>query len=81
VFLDTFDRFHIVGLSSHRIHWHSHGWENIDHLIKILPDGTERIPCVEINSNNDTKFLVTSVYLPSKGNVSDLDACDILPLY
>ena len=29
-------------------------------------DGTERIQCVEINSNNDTKFLVASVYLPSK---------------
>ena len=42
--------------------------ENIDHLIKILPDGTERIQCVEINSNNDTKFLVASVYLPSKGS-------------
>jgi hypothetical protein len=26
--------------------------ENIDHLIKILPDGTERIQCVEINSNS-----------------------------
>jgi exonuclease III len=42
--------------------------ENIDHLIKILPDGTERIQCVEINSNNDTKFVVASVYLPSKGS-------------
>ena len=42
--------------------------ENIDHLIKILPDGTERIQCVEINSNNDTNFLVASVYLPSKGS-------------
>jgi exonuclease III len=40
--------------------------ENIDHLIKILTDGAERIQCEEINSNNDTKFLVASVYLPSK---------------
>jgi exonuclease III len=42
--------------------------ENIDNLIKILPDGAERIQCEEINSNNDTKFLVASVYLPSKGS-------------
>jgi exonuclease III len=42
--------------------------ENIDHLIRILPDGAERIQCEEINSNNDTKFLVASVYLPSKGS-------------
>jgi hypothetical protein len=47
--------------------------ENIDHLIKILPDGTERIQCVEINSNNDTKFLVASVYLPSKGSHDYVD--------
>jgi hypothetical protein len=26
--------------------------ENIDHLINILPDGTERIQCVEINNNS-----------------------------
>jgi hypothetical protein len=38
--------------------------ENIDHLIKILPDGAERIQCVEINSNNDTKlFGKTGLYL------------------
>jgi exonuclease III len=47
--------------------------ENIDHLIKILPDGTERIQCVEINSNNDTKFLVASVYLLSKGSHDYVD--------
>ena len=47
--------------------------ENIDHLIKILPDGAERIQCVEINSNNDTKLLVASVYLPSKGSHDYVD--------
>jgi exonuclease III len=47
--------------------------ENIDHLIKILPDGTKRIQCEEINSNNDTTFLVASVYLPSKGSHDYVD--------
>jgi hypothetical protein len=46
--------------------------ENIDHLIKILPDGAERIQCEEINSNNDTK-LVASVYLPSNGSHDYVD--------
>jgi hypothetical protein len=31
--------------------------ENIDHLIKILPDGTERIPCVEISLIKSNKYL------------------------
>jgi hypothetical protein len=47
--------------------------ENIDHLIKILPDGTERIQCIEINSNIDTTFLVASVYLLSKGSHDYVD--------
>jgi exonuclease III len=47
--------------------------ENIDHLIKILPDSAERIPCEKINSINDTKFLVASVYLPSKGSHDYVD--------
>ena len=47
--------------------------ENIDHSIKILPDGTERIQCIEINSNIDTTFLVASVYLLSKGSHDYVD--------
>ena len=31
------------------------------------------IQCVEINSNNDTNFLVASVYLPSKGSHDYID--------
>jgi exonuclease III len=47
--------------------------ENIDHKIKISTRWTERIQCVEINSNNDTKFLVASVYFPSKGSHDYVD--------
>ena len=47
--------------------------ENIDHLIKILLDGAEKIQCEEINRDNDTKFLVASVYLPPKGSHDYVD--------
>jgi hypothetical protein len=47
--------------------------ENIVHLIKILQYGAEKIQCEEINNDNDTKFLVASVYLPSKGSHDYVD--------
>jgi exonuclease III len=42
--------------------------KDIDHIIRPLEDGSEKIQCVEISGNKDTKLLLISVYLPAKGS-------------
>ena len=42
--------------------------KDIDHIIRPLEDGPEKIQCVEISGNKDTKLLLISVYLPAKGS-------------
>ena len=39
----------------------------INHLIRELPEGNERIQCVELNEASGNKIFVVSVYLPTKG--------------
>ena len=54
--------------------WHS----DIDHLIKPLDDGGERIQCVEVKVSGNNKLLIVSDYLPTKGgadSVMDYQAC------
>ena len=54
--------------------WHS----DIDHLIKAVDDGGERIQCVEVKVSGNNKLLVVSAYLPTKGgadSVMDYQDC------
>jgi exonuclease III len=41
--------------------------KDIDHIIRPLEDGSEKIQCVEISGDKDTQLLLISVYLPAKG--------------
>jgi len=41
--------------------------KQIDHLVKPLSDGGERIQCVEFIDNYTRLLLIVSVYLPTKG--------------
>ncbi|CAG2245612.1 unnamed protein product [Mytilus edulis] len=42
--------------------------KSIDHLIKPLSEGSEKMQCIEILSNSAHNLLLVSVYLPSKGS-------------
>jgi exonuclease III len=42
--------------------------KDIDHIIRPLEDGSEKIQCVEISGNKDIKLLLISIYLPAKGS-------------
>lgn len=53
--------------------------ESLDHVIKELPDGNERIQCVEFLPSGKPKLLIVSVYLPSKGKHDSTAEC-IAPL-
>jgi len=41
--------------------------KDIDHMIKPIDLGSERIQCVEIKESCNSNILLTSVYLPTKG--------------
>ena len=54
--------------------WHS----SIDHDIRPVDDGGERIQCVEVTVSGNDKLLVVSVYFPTKGgtdSVMDFQDC------
>ena len=42
--------------------------KEIDHMIKAMDQGSERIQCIEIRENNDLNIPMLSVYLPAKGS-------------
>ena len=42
--------------------------KEIDHLIKPLDFGSERIQSIEINGSDKARILLASVYLPAKGS-------------
>jgi len=46
--------------------------KEIDHMIKVMDHGSERIQCTEIRENNDLNILMLSVYLPAKGSKNHL---------
>ena len=41
--------------------------KDIDHLVKPIPDGNERIQCIELIDKFQKPLLIISVYLPTKG--------------
>ena len=41
--------------------------KEINHLIKVIQDGNERLQCVEFLDNNYKPLLIISAYLPTKG--------------
>ena len=43
--------------------------KDIDHLVKPLEDGRERIQAIEVNSNNIHKLLLVSVCMPATGSM------------
>ena len=45
--------------------------DNIDHLVRPLTDGSERIQCIEL-SLSERKLIVVSVYLPTTGGRDSL---------
>ncbi|VDI05537.1 Hypothetical predicted protein [Mytilus galloprovincialis] len=42
--------------------------KEIDHMIRPIELGSERIQCVEIRESNNPNIILTSVYLPAKGS-------------
>ncbi|CAC5418217.1 unnamed protein product [Mytilus coruscus] len=46
--------------------------KKIDHVIKPIDLGSERIQCIEIKENSKSNILLTSVYLPAKGSKNHL---------
>jgi exonuclease III len=42
--------------------------KEIDHIIRPLEDGSEKIQCIEIHANKNSRLQVISVYLPAKGS-------------
>ena len=49
----------------------------MDHLITVLEDGSERIPCISVKSSGQP-ILIISVYMPSRGkddNVTEYQEC------
>ena len=46
--------------------------QSLDNRVNVLPDGNERIQCVELTTN-ERPLLIVSVYLPSKGRSSNID--------
>ena len=46
--------------------------KDIDHMIKPIDLGSERIQCVEIKQSSNPSILLTSVYLPAKGSKNHL---------
>jgi hypothetical protein len=52
--------------------------KEIDHIIKPLEDGSEKIQCIEIHGNKNSRLQVISVYLPAKGSknhVTEFQEC------
>jgi len=44
-------------------------WKNeIDHLVRSIQDGSEKIQAVEIQGKSGDRLLLISVYLPAKGS-------------
>ena len=46
--------------------------KDIDHMIKPIDLGSERIQCVKIKESCNSNILLTSVYLPAKGSKNHL---------
>ena len=48
-------------------------WKSsIDHLVTVLPDGNQRMQCIEVASN-ESRCLLISLYMPSRG----ITNCDV----
>jgi hypothetical protein len=41
--------------------------KEINHLIKVIQDGNERLQCIAFLDNNYKPLLIASAYLPNKG--------------
>ena len=54
-------------------------WDRVvDKFITIIPDGNERIQCIEFKDNYTKPILITCVYLPTGGTKSDDDFIDCI---
>ena len=52
--------------------------KEIDHIIRPLEDGSDKIQCIEIHENKNSRLQVISVYLPakeSKNHVTEFQEC------
>jgi endonuclease/exonuclease/phosphatase family metal-dependent hydrolase len=52
--------------------------KEIDHIIRPLEDGSEKLQCIEIHGNKNSRLQVISVYLPakeSKNHVTEFQEC------
>jgi exonuclease III len=52
--------------------------KEIDHIIRPLEDRSEKIQCIEIHGNKNSRLQVISVYLPAKGSknhVTEFQEC------
>ena len=52
--------------------------KEIDHIIRPLEDGSEKIQYIEIHGNKNSRLQVISVYLPAKGSknhVTEFQEC------
>ena len=52
--------------------------KEIDHIIRPLEDGSEKLQCIEIHGNKNSRLQVISVYLPAKGSknhVTEFQEC------
>jgi exonuclease III len=50
-----------------------YGKKNIDHLVRTLPDGSEKIQCIELEGAKRSVIIILCVYMPANGSKNQVE--------